>query len=275
MTADVKRISVDEARAFLDRTRLNRRTVLDVRQDHEYQTGHLPGAKWIPLPDLDERAGEIDPDLPVLTYCRSGARSLAAANLLAGKGFAEVLSLDGGIMAWNGARALGPRALGFSVFPASLTPALLLERAWAMELALEHFYAGLARKAKEPDLAALYARLAGFEVAHRRVLAESWSRLDGGDVAAFEARGRAAVEPGLLEGGVSGGEYLGLGGAPRDAGEALELAMSIEAQALDLYSRRAAVEQDADLRRALLALAAEENAHLKVLGAFVDGRGGF
>lgn len=275
MAAPVRQISVDEARAFLEATRVSGRTLLDVRQDFEYQEGHLPGAKWIPLPDLNERYREIDPALPVLTYCRSGVRSLAAANLLAGKDLPEVLSLNGGMNAWNGAQAVGPRALGFGALPQDSSPAGLLERAWGMELALEHFYAGLAEKAGDPDLAALYTRLAGFEVVHRRVLAELWKRLGDADVAGFEARARAAVAPGVLEGGLAPEDYLGLTGEPGDTAVALELALSIEAQALDLYSRRAAAETDADLRRALLTLAEEENAHLKVLGAFVDGRGRF
>jgi sulfur-carrier protein adenylyltransferase/sulfurtransferase len=110
---------------------------------------------------------------------------------------------------------------------------------------------------------------------HRRVLVELWTRLGNTDLAGFEARAREAVEPGTLEGGLSSGDYLGLAGQPGDTAEALELAMAIEAQALDLYARRAAMEQDADLRRALAMLAEEENAHLKVLGAFVDGRGRF
>lgn len=273
MAAPVRQISVDEAREFLDATRVTGRILLDVRQDHEYQEGHLPGATWIPLPDLNERFAEIDPGLPVMTYCRSGVRSLAAANLLAGKGLPEVMSMNGGMNAWNGSQAVGPRALGFAALPEGVGPAGLLERAWGMELALERFYAGLAKTAGDPDLAALYVRLAGFEVVHRRVLAELWKRLGDADVAGFEARARAAVEPGALEGGLSRQEYLGPGGEPGDTAEALELALSIEAQALDLYSRRASVEPDAELRRALVRLAEEENAHLKVLGAFVDGRG--
>jgi len=273
MAAPVRQISVDEAREILDASRVTGRTLLDVRQDHEYQEAHLPGAKWIPLPELAERAGELAPHLPVIVYCRSGVRSLAAANLLAGKGLPEVMSMNGGINAWNGSQAVGPSALGFAALPEGVGPAGLLEHAWGMELALEQFYAGLAKTAGDPDLAALYTRLAGFEVVHRRVLAELWKRLGDADVAGFEARASKAVEPGTIEGGLGREAYPGPGGVPGDTASALELALSIEAQALDLYSRRASVEADAELRRVLLTLAEEENAHLKVLGAFVDGRG--
>ncbi len=43
-------------------------TVLDVRQPGEYRQAHIPGATLIPLPELDDRLGEIDPDKPVLVY---------------------------------------------------------------------------------------------------------------------------------------------------------------------------------------------------------------
>ena len=43
-------------------------TILDVRQPNEYESGHIPGAKLIPLPDLNERLDEIDPDKPTVVY---------------------------------------------------------------------------------------------------------------------------------------------------------------------------------------------------------------
>jgi rhodanese-related sulfurtransferase len=43
-------------------------TILDVRQPSEYEGGHLPGAKLIPLPDLTERLNEIDPKKPTMVY---------------------------------------------------------------------------------------------------------------------------------------------------------------------------------------------------------------
>jgi rhodanese-related sulfurtransferase len=41
---------------------------LDVRQPGEYEKGHLPGAKLIPLPDLDRRLDELDPERPTVIY---------------------------------------------------------------------------------------------------------------------------------------------------------------------------------------------------------------
>ncbi len=277
MTSYVHQIEPKEAGRFLDEVRLGARTLLDVRQDFEYAEGHLPGAKHIPLPELSERLNELDRNLPLLTYCRSGMRSLAAANMLAGQGFRELMSLKGGMQAWEGALAQGPVELGIETLAGAKTQAELLERAWGMELALEEFYNTLAAQAADEELAELFHRFAGFEAKHRRTLLEIWSRGEaaGADKAGFEARARASASPGVLEGGLPATGYLGHMRNPADQGEALELAMAVEAQALDLYLRRVAATQDADLRRTLNLLAEEERAHLKVLGAFVSGRGRF
>ena len=281
MNSTVPQIPVAEARALLGATRLGQHTLLDVRQDFEYAEGHIPGATHIPLPELADRASELDPALPVVVYCRSGARSLAGANLLSGLGFRDVVSMQGGILAWDGAQAQGPRDLGLAALLPAKSPQELLERAWGMELALGQYYSSLAGKVGDPDaggdaeVAALFLRLAGFEEKHRRTLAEIWKRLGGADVAAFEQRARAFVASGVLEGGVGAVDYLGLLGDPASLSEALELAMAVEAQAQDLYLRRAKGETDPDLRRTLILLAEEEKAHLKVLGGFADDRKGF
>lgn len=281
----VRQIGPLEAAKFLDSVRLGERTLLDVRQDFEYAEGHLPGARHIPLPELSERLNELERDLPILTYCRSGKRSLAAANMLAGQGLQEVMSLEGGMLAWQGAQAQGSVDLGIAFLAAAQTPAQLLERAWGMELALESFYASLAEQASDAELAALFKRLSGFEEKHRRTLFEIWSRLFAGqkrtasaraaDKSDFEARARAASNPGILEGGIAAQSYLEHMDDPASQSEALELAMAVEAQALDLYMRRFDAVRDAELRSTLNLLAEEERAHLKVLGAFVNGRGKF
>ncbi len=277
MTTYVHQIEPKEAGKFLDEVRLGARTLLDVRQDFEYAEGHLPGALHIPLPELSERLPELDKNLPLLTYCRSGVRSLAAANMLAGQGFREIMSLKGGMMAWQGAQAQGSVDLGIEALGLAGNAAELLERAWGMELALEQFYSALAERSADAELSALFRRFAGFEEKHRRTLSEIWARGSAApaDKLAFEARARAAVAPGILEGGLPAQDYLGHLEDPSNPGEALELAMAVEAQALDLYLRRAGREPDPDLRRTLTLLAEEERAHLKVLGTFVSDRGRF
>ncbi|MCD6052556.1 MAG: ygaP 2 [Verrucomicrobia bacterium] len=78
-------------------------TVIDVREPMEFAGGHLACARLIPLGDLEKRLGEIPTDQPLVVVCRSGKRSGQAASLLQGKGFKQVRSLEGGLMAWEAA----------------------------------------------------------------------------------------------------------------------------------------------------------------------------
>lgn len=76
--------------------------IVDVRWPNEWDAGHIEGVVHIPAPDLEERLDELDRSRPVVTVCRSGDRSTAAAGLLTGEGF-RAESLDGGMVAWENA----------------------------------------------------------------------------------------------------------------------------------------------------------------------------
>ncbi len=74
--------------------------IVDVREPDEWAEGHIPGAMHIPLGQLQVQHKKLDPARPVITVCRSGGRSLNAANLLKDAGFADVKSITGGMGAW-------------------------------------------------------------------------------------------------------------------------------------------------------------------------------
>jgi len=65
----VKSINADQAREHMANQPLQKLTILDVRQPNEYEKGHIPGAKLIPLPELSERlADEVDPTKDTVVY---------------------------------------------------------------------------------------------------------------------------------------------------------------------------------------------------------------
>jgi rhodanese-related sulfurtransferase len=74
--------------------------LVDVRELKEWNNGHIPGAIHIPLGELAGRTNELIKETPVITICRSGHRSLAAADELIAQGFVDVASLSGGMIAW-------------------------------------------------------------------------------------------------------------------------------------------------------------------------------
>ena len=95
--------------AALDDCLAGRRTdaiqVIDVREPAEFtgDLGHIPGARLLPLAELAARSGaEIDKTRPVVTVCRSGARSAQASVLLNKAGFTQVANLAGGMLRWRG-----------------------------------------------------------------------------------------------------------------------------------------------------------------------------
>jgi rhodanese-related sulfurtransferase len=73
--------------------------VLDVRNPDEYEQGHVPGAKLIPLGELGARQEEIPDGDPVYVVCASGGRSLAATKAMVEAGYRAV-SVAGGTKGW-------------------------------------------------------------------------------------------------------------------------------------------------------------------------------
>ena len=58
----------EEVRSFLEDLEPGEYNLVDVRQQGEYEEGHLPGAKLIPLGELEERLGELNPEKPTVAY---------------------------------------------------------------------------------------------------------------------------------------------------------------------------------------------------------------
>lgn len=73
-------------------------SIIDVREPHEYQMGHIPGAKNIPLATV----GNYESNEPVYVICQSGMRSKQGTSVLINKGI-EAYNVKGGMMSWNGA----------------------------------------------------------------------------------------------------------------------------------------------------------------------------
>jgi len=73
--------------------------LVDVRQPEEYEAGHVPGAKLIPLADVVARVREIPTEGPVYVICHTGSRSQRAADYYRNMGI-EAYNIAGGTQAW-------------------------------------------------------------------------------------------------------------------------------------------------------------------------------
>ena len=91
----VPEIDIDE----FARRREQGAPVIDVRELDEYQEAHVPGATLIPLATVPDRLGDVPAERDVLVICKSGARSMRAAEFLAANGISAT-NVAGGTMAW-------------------------------------------------------------------------------------------------------------------------------------------------------------------------------
>ena len=92
-------ITAEEAKKIMDSE--EGYIILDVREQDEYDTGHIPGAILIPYTQIEEKASELLPDKDqlILVYCRSGRRSKIAAEALVALGYTNIREF-GGIIDW-------------------------------------------------------------------------------------------------------------------------------------------------------------------------------
>lgn len=78
-------------------------TLVDVREPYEYDGGHVPGALSMPLGQVVSLAADLPKDQPLYVICRSGNRSLQAAEALVEAGFQDVRNVGGGMISWQAA----------------------------------------------------------------------------------------------------------------------------------------------------------------------------
>jgi molybdopterin/thiamine biosynthesis adenylyltransferase/rhodanese-related sulfurtransferase len=75
--------------------------LIDVREPHEWDAGHVTGARLVPLGQLGAAIATLDPEREVVVMCRSGGRGANAAALLRAAGFTRVRNLSGGLTRWQ------------------------------------------------------------------------------------------------------------------------------------------------------------------------------
>lgn len=94
-TGSIEEIAAADLRTIVDEGGL----IVDVRMPDEYDAAHVPGALLLPLPEIQDRHGEIPEADTVYVICRSGGRSLVASQFLVTVGRVPV-NVAGGTDAW-------------------------------------------------------------------------------------------------------------------------------------------------------------------------------
>lgn len=99
-TAPMSTVDLQQARAAME----NGARLVDVREQDEWDTGHVAGAVLQPLSGLTPgRVADIPFETPIVTYCKAGGRALRAAEILRSSGYTDVRAMRGGFPDWRAA----------------------------------------------------------------------------------------------------------------------------------------------------------------------------
>jgi len=189
--------------------------------------------------------------------------------MLSGKGFKQVYNVSGGIKAWQAKTALGPQDMGLDLFSGMESAQDIIKVAYSLEQGLRDFYLSMEKKAENSRVASLFSKLAKIEIKHQASLLTAYNELIQVKVTSEEFE--TMVTSKAMEGGLTTDQYLEL--FSHDLGserEVISLAMSIEAQALDLYQRVGTRLTKSGAADIIHSIANEEKSHLASLGKLMD-----
>jgi rhodanese-related sulfurtransferase/rubrerythrin len=264
-------MNVDQAKEWFIGNKGSEFIILDVRQPEEYRSGHLPGAVFIPLPDLINKVGELDHSKPIIAYCRSGNRSRAAAAFLLSYGFSKVYSMDGGITAWNGQVATGSYNEGLSMLEGRETAEELISLAMALEEGSRIFYVNVEELTLDTEAKNVLKTIAEAEEKHKTQILQAYKLITGENLT-DDILNREPLR-GIMEGGVRIDEVVSfLKGPDKTLLDILEVSMQLEINSLDLYIKILRNIEDAGAKKVFDILIEEEKNHLSKLGKLLGER---
>ena len=141
--------------------------------------------------------------------------------------------------------------------------------AFGLETGLKDFYISQEDVSSNPDVKALFKKLGRIEVKHQERIVDEYCRLADKSVTRKELEIQTSGSE--MEGGLTTEEYMNLFDPDLESAvDIISIAISIEAQALDLYMRAAASSSDDSGRRMLMKMADEEKKHMALLGDLLD-----
>jgi len=263
---EIRSLTSDGIRTILDSDKRGEFLLLDVRQPEEYETGHIPGSMLIPLGELEARQGELDRNKKIITYCRSGHRSIAAAIALCGLGFDGVQHLDGGILGWpyETITGISERRPELVTEAADVKNVLML--AMKLEKGSHSFYLIASNKVKPPQVKKTFQTLADAENGHMRMLYERTISLLGEEALPPLDRLEQELKVEHMEGGIEVSSALGrIDDSFTDEMEALEIAVEKEYMSYDFYKRTSVLVKKTEAKALLHELALEERKHAGTL----------
>lgn len=192
-----------------------------------------------------------------------------AAQMLAGKGLDNIINVAGGIKAWDGHVAFGSEEMGLELLTGKESIEETLIAAYSLEAGLRDFYLSMIEKVKQNDIKNLFQKLSEIELKHQNRIFDEYLHVAKSQISRESFDNDLVVK--AVEGGLTTDEYMQLFKPDLESAvDIISLAMSIEAQALDLYTRAADRSGDPQSKDELKKIAEEERVHLEQLGKLMD-----
>ena len=239
--------------------------LLDVREPDEYEESHIPGARLVPITQLVRDMDGLPDNRDLIFYCRSGARSMAAAAMVLEEEISsgKIYNLSGGLMNWEGRLAADyPKV---QVFDAAAGLQTLLITAMDLEKGAQQFYLAVRDRTTETNLRQTFDTLSKAEIGHAKMIYAIWEKTEVNPSDFDELFG--GLQGDILEGGTSLEDAIQrLSNVSHTACiPIIEMALNIEYAAFDLYRGMADNAADDDARNAFLSLAQAEKKHMRTL----------
>jgi rubrerythrin len=191
--------------------------------------------------------------------------------MLSGKGFDNVINVAGGIKAWEGQVAVGTEEMGLELLTGKESIEETLVAAYSLEAGLRDFYLSMIAKVQAADVKELFQKLSDIEILHQDRIFGEYLQVSGKKISREAFDNDLVIK--AVEGGLTTEEYVRMYQPDwESAVDIISLAMSIEAQALDLYTRAAERSEDPRSAGVLKKIAEEERAHLEQLGKLMENK---
>ena len=266
----VKSISPDEVRGIIKNKGAHEYCLLDVRQPGEYEQGHLPGAKLIPLGELRSRLDEVAGDRMTIVYCRSGNRSRSAVGILNGEGLEEVFNMERGILGYRGTVAAGPPEAGVFCFPENMAPGELAAMAWYIEDGSQRFFEAVKEKARGQEEKGVFSRLIAHKIAHKESLSHLYGKIAGSEAdGSFPMSVLDKPPHDVMAGCVSVPDAVDWS-KDKSLSDILDLLMALEANTFDLYLKLGRQVPSESARTVFVELSEEQVRHLEQLASIFE-----
>ena len=258
-------LTPDEFKDYMQEHKEKNYLVIDVRQASEYEEGHIPGAKLMPLGEVEARLFTLPADRDLIFYCANGGRSTWAASL-AGEGEVSdktVYHLMGGMMAWEGKTLSGyPKV---KIFDNDQTIEELLATAMDLEKGAWRFYQYAKERYSEDPICLTLEQVSIAEKAHATLVYRFWQKLQHNPPPFDQVYQDLSGE--ILEGGRNFEETCRHLDSVQKHGCAavIDLAMTIEYSAFELYRTMAERSENSEAQSIFWSIAQAEKSHMRAL----------